>query len=35
MTLGKLILAAGLTLGVVIVLGSKDDVQRYLRMRDM
>ena len=35
MTLAKLILAAGLTVGVVVILSSKDDVQRYLRMRDM
>jgi hypothetical protein len=35
MTLAKLILAAGLTLGIVVILGSKDDLRRYLRMRDM
>jgi hypothetical protein len=35
MTWMKWILAAGVTLGVVFAISSKDDLQRYLKMRDM
>ena len=31
----KWVLAAGVTVGVVLALQSKDDFQRYLKMRDM
>lgn len=31
----KWVLAAGMTVGVVVALQSKDDFQRYRKMRDM
>jgi hypothetical protein len=31
----KWMLAAGVTLGVVVVISGKDDMQRYLKMRAM
>jgi hypothetical protein len=35
MTWVKWVLAAGVTVGLVVVLGSKGDLRRYIRMRDM
>jgi hypothetical protein len=35
MTLGKWALAVGVTLTILAVLGGKDDIKRYIKMREM
>jgi hypothetical protein len=35
MTLGKLALAIGAAIGILVVLGGKDDIRRYIKMRQM
>jgi hypothetical protein len=35
MSLGKLALAVGAMTGIVVLLAGKDDIQRYLKMRQM